>query len=432
MAFVDLNLIGEAIRNYRKEKRFRLEDLADGNISVSTISNIERGFAHVKQEKVNYLLQKLGIDMSDLTTLERNLQKKDEQITLQLTAVESWIVCSEESKALTELNSIELTDQHPQAAKVMFLKGKCHHRLAEWKKSIHAFYEAIRLSRLQDNQEYSLESACYDALSYTAYRQNDLEQALAYVEKGLLIPSMQGDTEFSLVKNKALYLLKRSRETEALKWIKDYWQQLAKIRRVDLLLGFYQIRVKLLLSVDMWEEARTFAEEGIAIAKCNGDHDALCVLWGDLGKIYVYQRDYSLAETCFRTSQIFEYHIKEKSALISTYTFYGKLLHEKKDYETASKLLNKAIVLGEKYKEVKDLIHAYLTMGQVQLETENKAEAMNYFDQARILATENQLPTLAYEAIFQVAKVYQTSDADKFIACTVEMYEMQMEMNSMQ
>ncbi|WP_028775617.1 helix-turn-helix domain-containing protein [Shimazuella kribbensis] len=429
MVFVDLNLVGEAIRNYRKDKRLRLEDLADENISVSTISNIERGFAHVKQEKVNYLLQKLGINLSDLTILEQNLQKKDEHIALQLTALESWIVCGEESKALTELNGLKLADHHPLAARVMFLKGKCHHHLEEWKKTIHSYYEAIRLSRLH-MESSELEAACYDELSRTAYHRNDLNQALAYVEKGLHIKLDETNTKFSLIQNKAHYLLKKGRTAEALKMMKDYWSYLDKMTQIDLVLGFFQIRVKLLLSTELWEEARMYAEDGIELAKQNNQYDALCVLWGDLGKIYAHQCQYELAEVCFRTSQVFEFHVKDKSALISTYTFYGKLLQEQKEYELASVLLTKAIQLGTKYREVEDLVRAYLAMGQVYLVRNEASEAMMYFHKARDLATKFQLPTLAYDAIFQAAKVYQDIDSDKFVACTVEMYEMQMTMDN--
>jgi tetratricopeptide (TPR) repeat protein len=429
MVFVDLNLVGEAIRNYRKEKKLRLEDLSDENISVSTISNIERGFAHVKQEKVNYLLQKLGIDVSDLMELEQNLQKKDENISLQLVGLESWIVCGEESKALTELNSIKLSDHHPLASRVMFLKGQCHYRLNEWKKAIHAFYEAIRLSRLQ-MEASSLEAACYDELSRTAYQQNNIKQAIAYVEKGLCLINENAEVKFSLLRNKAVYLYKQSKGAEALKLLKENWPQLSELKKIDLILGFYQVRVKILIDTGLWDEAHVFAEEGIELAKKNNQYHALCVLWGELGKIYAYQHNYDLSEVCFRTSQVFELHVQDKSALISTYTFYGKLLQEQKEYQSASILLNKAIQLGIKYNEVEDLVRAYLAMGQVSLACKDTNSAMEYFHKARDISTEHQLPTLAYEAIFQVAKVYQQLDADKFIACTVEMYEMQMEMSS--
>ncbi|MCH5584176.1 helix-turn-helix domain-containing protein [Shimazuella sp. AN120528] len=429
MVFVDLNLVGEAIRNYRKEKRLRLEDLADENISVSTISNIERGFAHVKQEKVNYLLHKLGIDVSDLTTLEQNLQKKDEYISIQLTALESWIVCDEESKALTELNNIKLSDHHPLASRIFFLKGKCHLRLKEWKKAIHAFYESIRLSRLQ-MEASPMEAACYDELSRAAYCQNDVNQATAYVEKGLELIQENSDIKLSLIRNKAQYLFKQSKEADALKLIKDNWIHLSGLTQMDLILDFYQIRVKLLIITGLWDEALAYAEEGIHLAKQNNQYHPLCVLWGELGKIYMNQYQYDLAEVCFRTSQVFEFHIKDKSALISTYTFYGKLLQEQKEYQMASVLLNKAIQLGSKYNEVEDVVRAFLAIGQVCLVTKDTKAAMEYFHKARDMATEHQLPILAYEAIFEVAKVYQELDSDKFIACTVEMYEMKMAMNN--
>lgn len=52
MLTVGLTEIGHIIRMVRKSRGLRLEDLADENISPATISNVERGVAHVKQEKV--------------------------------------------------------------------------------------------------------------------------------------------------------------------------------------------------------------------------------------------------------------------------------------------------------------------------------------------------------------------------------------------
>jgi cytoskeletal protein RodZ len=43
--------LGEIIRKIRKQRGLRLEDLADDNISVATISNVERGVPHVSMEK---------------------------------------------------------------------------------------------------------------------------------------------------------------------------------------------------------------------------------------------------------------------------------------------------------------------------------------------------------------------------------------------
>ncbi len=426
MIFTDLNLVGEAIRNYRKDKKLRLEDLADDNISVSTISNIERGFAHVKQEKVYYLLKKLGIDFDDLAEIEEKLQKQDVQISLQLTALETWLVCDEEEKALTELNKLQLTDNHLLAARATYLKGKCFSQLGEWKKAIQAYYEAIRLDRLQEIEDH-LEADCYSELSKCAYQQNELKQAIAYVEKGLAVfqEGDRSDPYFALLRNKAHLLLKQDRQAEALKLVKETWPLLQELQQVELVLGFYQLRVALLIETGLMDEALSCAEEGITLAAQNDQYDALCVLWCLLGKIHANQFQLALAEVCYRTSQIFEYHVKDKTSLISTYTSYGRLLRELKRYSDAEIMLNKAIVLGEKHHEIIELVRAYMELGQTQLIGTGNQRAMNYFHKARALAAKHNLPNLAYEAIFQVAKVYQELDSEKFIACTIEMYEMQ-------
>ncbi|WP_044641037.1 helix-turn-helix domain-containing protein [Risungbinella massiliensis] len=58
-----LHEMGEVIRKVRKERGLRLEDLSDDNISPATVSNIERGVAHVSPEKITYLLEKLDLSM---------------------------------------------------------------------------------------------------------------------------------------------------------------------------------------------------------------------------------------------------------------------------------------------------------------------------------------------------------------------------------
>ncbi|MFD1428389.1 helix-turn-helix domain-containing protein [Kroppenstedtia sanguinis] len=62
----EISEIGELIRRFRKLKGLRLEDLADENISPATISNVERGVSHVRQDKMFYLLEKLGISIKEI------------------------------------------------------------------------------------------------------------------------------------------------------------------------------------------------------------------------------------------------------------------------------------------------------------------------------------------------------------------------------
>ncbi|MFD1425457.1 helix-turn-helix domain-containing protein [Kroppenstedtia sanguinis] len=69
MKTTDIHELGEVIRQERKRQGLRLEDLADENISPATISNIERGASHVRYEKAQYLLDKLGLKLENISAL---------------------------------------------------------------------------------------------------------------------------------------------------------------------------------------------------------------------------------------------------------------------------------------------------------------------------------------------------------------------------
>jgi hypothetical protein len=51
---IDLKKLGEICRRKRRQLGYILEDLEDEHISVSTISNIERGIPVVSPQKIKY------------------------------------------------------------------------------------------------------------------------------------------------------------------------------------------------------------------------------------------------------------------------------------------------------------------------------------------------------------------------------------------
>lgn len=53
--------LGKWIRQQRRERGLRLEDLAGVGLSVATISNIERGIPRVRPKKFALLLKKLKL-----------------------------------------------------------------------------------------------------------------------------------------------------------------------------------------------------------------------------------------------------------------------------------------------------------------------------------------------------------------------------------
>jgi transcriptional regulator with XRE-family HTH domain len=88
---LSLHEIGEVIRKVRKERGLRLEDLADENISPATVSNIERGVAHVSPEKITYLLEKLDLPMNKLPEMLEKEQEELKKIKFKLLTISTLL-----------------------------------------------------------------------------------------------------------------------------------------------------------------------------------------------------------------------------------------------------------------------------------------------------------------------------------------------------
>ncbi|WP_163100683.1 helix-turn-helix domain-containing protein [Peribacillus alkalitolerans] len=58
-------LAGKIIKFYREQKNFKQKDLGEGICSSTHISKIERGLTEVSDETMNFLSQRLGIDMEE-------------------------------------------------------------------------------------------------------------------------------------------------------------------------------------------------------------------------------------------------------------------------------------------------------------------------------------------------------------------------------
>jgi transcriptional regulator with XRE-family HTH domain len=137
--------IGGIIRRVRKRRRLRLEDLADENISPATISNLERGVPHVKQDKLDYLLDKLGISMDQIPELILEEKEELKNLKFQLFSCESLVSIGKPDNALEKLSQLEVEDTHPHAALYHYIQGKSYRSKKNWKKAERSLYQAVRI-----------------------------------------------------------------------------------------------------------------------------------------------------------------------------------------------------------------------------------------------------------------------------------------------
>jgi transcriptional regulator with XRE-family HTH domain len=215
--------IGQAIRRVRKDRNLRLEDLADDNISVATISNIERGVAHVKFDKVRYLLDKLNLEIKDLPDILMDNEQELREIRFKLNQADYVWRLGKNEEALRRVNELELSDKHPLAPFAYYVKGKALQLMGKYVKSERALYTAINLCNQKGyDKSDNIEAASFLEIGMCCFHQNDIQKALEFTESGLDAFNEKGERthiKHILICNQLIFLERLGRISEGLNLI---------------------------------------------------------------------------------------------------------------------------------------------------------------------------------------------------------------------
>ncbi|MFD1434730.1 helix-turn-helix domain-containing protein [Kroppenstedtia eburnea] len=413
MSTVGLTEIGQIIRMIRKSRGLRLEDLADENISPATISNVERGVAHVKQEKVTYLFDKLQISMDKLPEMILNQKEELKREKFSLFAIESLRDSGFPELALEKVKQLELEDQHPLAAYAYLIKGKCFNSLEIWRRAERAFLDAIRLSQTSLGKHSNIEAAAFNGLALCSYSQNELEQAITYTNSGLHAIVDDGERihyRYVLLQNKAMFLEKMGRPVEALKVVQDAWEYIPEIKHVEVLLGLYWLRAELLRKTRDYDESIYYAMEGLELARLNHDNCRSCDLWITLGSTYMSLNRWSEAETCFELALKQEGKFSNHQVVSTAHARIGLLYIQKEQLELAKDHIHKAIEKAQETQDTLRLLYALTIMGHYYQKRNNQTEAAAYFKQSLNLARKYQYKNKEQIALFKLAQCLESPD----------------------
>ena len=428
---LELREIGVLIRKVRKERGLRLEDLADDHISPATISNIERGIVSVKKEKVRYLMGKLGLSEEQLAELKNGEQKELENIELKLVAVENLIDTGEVESPSKEFKPLQLDDDHPLASYYYFLKGKLLSKKRSWEKAERALSHAISLCG--DKDPGNIKSSCYNTLSLCSYNQSNLEQAVERADKGLECFNPSGDrkhVKYLLMRNKAIYLERMGLTIQALRIVEEVWPDIPKIDQIETVLGLYWLRAELLRKNRVFDEAVMFAKEGIDIARKNRNHDSLFDLWTVLGSIYMDQKEWENAESCFKVALALQNKLSVKNNVVTTFTRLGVLYANQGKHEEAKSLLDEAVETGRKLEDIPRLISALLSAGDYYRIQKMDREALTLYQELVSLAQKHNLKKWEYQGWFRIAQCWENVNEQEFQKATRNMFRVQFELHT--
>jgi tetratricopeptide (TPR) repeat protein len=427
MKTLALHEMGEVIRKVRKERGLRLEDLADENISPATVSNIERGVAHVSPEKVTYLLEKLELPMSKLPEMLVQEQVELKRVKFALLTIATLRQIGYIDEALAKLEELQLEDSHPYIAHAYFYKGECYLAKKKWKQAERSFYNALRSAQQNSYEENNMEAASYLLLGICSNHQNNPEQALEYINDGIVAFYEDGEMQHVkhlLYKHKGILLQQLGRVTEAMQLVQDSWHLLSEVDDIETTLGFYWLRSELSRKTGLIEEAIEYASEGIDIARRNKQYSAMFDLWIVLGTIHTAQKDWEMAETSFLMARKLEEEISIDQRWITVYSRTGVLKLKQGKLNEALENFQHAIRYATKFQDSAQLVTNLVYSGELCQQMNELDKAIRYFEQGIEIAQKHNYHDLEWKIWYNLAGCYHGRDEEKFQQCMLKTYEL--------
>lgn len=393
--------LGQLLRKMRKEKGWRLEDVADQEISPATISNIERGLPNVSMDKIVYLAKKLGHTIPELLKQDR---EAEENTRLKLRSIENEIDLIDPDEGFQELKRLDKKTAEAYAHVIGYLKGKCLNKKGQWKKAESCFFDAIKvIDQRPDLEKSNIKSACFNELGVIYYYKLNLEKALYYTQEGIDCYIDDGERKYykcTLLTNKALYLEQLGLLEEALHTIEQVAAKKDDFISPHSILNLYHICTKIYRKMGMFDKAIQYAIEGIEKARLSKMYDQSFRLWLALGNIYLDKNELDRAESCYLMALKLRKKATKERLSISACIQLGLLYVKQRKWQLAETNLQEAIKGSEKMNDMLKYTQAVTILGDSFLERGMWSEATQLFEKAFVVIQKDGLKIEDQEQLF--------------------------------
>lgn len=423
----DLAKMGRLLRDKRKKSGINMTEIADSNISMATISDIETGKRKVGEKKLRYYCQKLEVNFDHLLTLleerEEDEERKAARIRLKLQAIEGEIKFTNPKIALRNLKEIQskLRKNDTFQCVLAFLFAKAYLKEKKREKAYDYYLKAIRLyeEHLSDPEirKSNIKAACLYGLGIIYYRQNDLQKALLCTIDGLkaFTPHAKRHVfKYALLINQAIFLEKMGdQDNEALQILEEkMWPYLHEIDS-EIVLTMYDLQATLYNKFRMYPKAVEYAEKGIELARDVANLDRAYELWTTLGKIYINLQQFDMAKICFEATSNLEGRVNREFLSIYNNTQLALLYLNEKDLERAAKSIENAANFARKINNRLSLCEVFIVQADYYFMLGSNKDAVIILEKAKKIADEYSLQTQLLTIVLKLSQYYATIDTIK-------------------
>lgn len=411
-------LIGEYIRKIRKKQGINMENLADENISIATISAVEKGAEWVSESKRRYLCKKLHIPFEDIPTLIIEIANEDNLIMNELIYIEQTIDLGEPQIGVKRLRQLKLSSPYHLATS-HYLRGRSYIIQGKDRLKAQSFFEkALQLYHQSIDDPLNIASACYNQIGQILYYDNKYIEALAQTEKGIYAYKKQAKHNqhliYSLLMNKIVYLNKLEYIDQASKVLNELWSRKNEITYIDVLTNMYDIQAMLHRKNKLYSRALETSYKGLKIAKVNKQLYRVVELLLTIGRTYMDLNKLNEAHTALQTALDIKSQVKQKHAFLPVYTELGKLYLLQRNPDKAREMIERAIDQESIIGDVLRYVEALMTLGESMQWQENHSEALELYQKILDITQKHALLIQEHEIVFRLCEYWKNRDTKEY------------------
>ncbi|TCP62566.1 tetratricopeptide repeat protein [Baia soyae] len=407
----------------------RIIDDVRQKLSLGTISNIENRKGKISYKTLSQYFTCLSLSKETIVQKIHHIKKEIQDLTFQLELVQVILDERNIEKAKIILDNIQIEEFHPLAARIKYLYGRLFYVEKDFKQAQDLFFEVIECYEKNNYFQPNYLIECFNSLSTSFYYQEDIPNALKYVNLGFqhyAESESNQDLKYLLTVNKVLYLIAMGQRELAFELIQQIWGQIREVEPVNVKLNFYKFRAQLLKHAKQFQEAISCAEEGIQIARKYKDRNRSFGLLIVLGTIYTDIEDFEKAKTCFQTVEQFE-DMKYPRRFVDAHVYLGIIHSKQEEWKKAEYHLSIAQQFGEKYFiDVRRLVKLLIVYGNIMMNQKKYEQALSYFEIAYKKAINKSLTDFQHDVLFHKLKCLQeTGKMDEFHQVNIEFFQIQ-------
>lgn len=416
---------GALIRKRRKELGLTLNDLANSQVSVPTISNIERGVVYnVSEEKLTYIMERLGLTKEDIEEMARKTKQEEQRLAARISVARHLIQLKLYDEARRELSQLEkdgLDDFPYYNISVQLQKGILYRKLQQWGRAKRALQSVIRMAQESNvkHKQNLVAEANYFLSICAFYGDQDYKKAIEYADQAL--DAFQEDKENlyfkgQILHDKATYCYHLERYGTAYKYVLEAQKVSAQTYDIRLLILEYNLEGLILSEQQMYDNAIQTLEKAIALSrKYYPVPDTASLLYLNLAEMYCRSKAFDEAIRCLDIAHKLCQMTKDQNILAIIYYLYGVVYYETQELDKAKTYATKATKLAEKFELTSEYLQLLELKAKIALEC--RSEDIKEVSQEGIqLADKTNLFDKKKEFHYILAKYYVPMLRDQTVA----------------